>query len=285
MPSQTLSRTTVRRVGLLVGAMLMSLIGQAQVDTSWTDMARKPQPKANLSLFTFTRGAYDSSGGYGDAYYQYDGRVWARWETDFPEADENVSARMKTLSRINVNPKAAMRTFDAADLGDFPLLYVADPGWMQLTKKEQTGLRNYLMTGGMVWVDDFWGDAEWQNLVDVMREVMPGLQWREITPPHALYHMVFDLPSMPQIPALPFASRGGSTAEPPGAHKFPAGETGPAHLRGWFDENDRLILVATFNTDLGDGYEREAFGEWYFETFSTKAYMLGTNIVAYAMTH
>jgi hypothetical protein len=257
----------------------------AEIDGSWTADARKSQPAADLSLFTFARGAYDSEGGYGDAFYQYDGRVWARWETDYPEADENFSARLKTLSRINVNHKATMRTFDATDLGDLPLLYVADPGWMVLTPREQAGLRDYLHKGGMMWVDDFWGDGEWQQLVEVMRIVLPEAQWREITHEHPIFHAVFDVKEMPQIPALPFASPGGSTAESPGFHKWPGGSTDTPHLRGWFDDTGRLMIVTTFNTDLGDGFEREAFGQWYFETFSTKAYMLGTNIVTYALTH
>ncbi|MBC7983617.1 MAG: DUF4159 domain-containing protein [Candidatus Obscuribacterales bacterium] len=270
---------------IVLGALAV-MTSRAQVDPSWTEEARKPQAPADLSVFTFTRGAYDSVGGFGDAYYQYDGRVWARWETDYPEGDENFSVRLKQLTRVNVSAKATKRTFDATDLGDFPFLYVADPGWMTLSKAEQAGLRRYLMNGGFVWVDDFWGDGEWQNLAEVMRAVLPAVQWREITTTHPIFHTVFEINEMPQIPALPFASRGGGgTAESPGSHKFPGGSTDTPHLRGWFDESGRLMLVATFNTDLGDGFEREAFGQWYFETFSTKAYMLGTNIVTYALTH
>ena len=75
--------------GFVSIALLASTIHGAEIDGSWTVEARKAQPAADLSLFTFARGAYDSEGGYGDAYYQYDGRVWARWETDYPEGDEN----------------------------------------------------------------------------------------------------------------------------------------------------------------------------------------------------
>lgn len=278
-----------RRVGVPLAlaciALLASTIQSAEIDFSWTSEARKPQPPADLSLFTFARGAYDSEGGYGDAFYQYDGRVWARWETDYPEADENFAARFKQLTRTAVAPRAARRTFDASDVGDLPLLYVADPGWMVLTPKEQAGLRDYLKKGGMIWVDDFWGDGEWQQFADVMDVVLPGVKWREITPEHPIFRTVFDIKEMPQIPALPFAMRGGGTAESPGSHKWPGGSTDTPHMRGWFDDAGRLMAVATYNTDLGDGFEREAYGQWYFETFSTKAYMLGTNIVMYALTH
>jgi len=267
-------------------ALLSGAIHSAEIDYSWTADARRPQPPADLSSFTITRGVYDSEGGYGDAYYQYDGRVWARWQTDEPEAEENLGRRLGQLTRISIDPHHAYRSFDAKDLGDLPFLYTEDPGWMVLNKEEQAGLRRYLLNGGFMWVDDFWGDAEWRQFEERMREVLPELQWREIAPEHPIFHIVFDVNVMPQIPALPFAMRGGGTAEPPSAHKYSSpGSTDVPHLRGWYDDKGRLIIVATFNTDLGDGFEREAFGQWYFETFSTKAYMLGTNIITYALTH
>ncbi|MEO7774343.1 MAG: DUF4159 domain-containing protein [Steroidobacteraceae bacterium] len=265
---------------LLFGAVL------ARADTDLPSRAASgPQKFTDLSQFTFARGSYDSEGGMGEAYYAYDGRVWARWETDYPEADQNFARRLSQLTRINTNPVAAHRPFSAPDIGDFPLLYVADPGWMRLTHEEEAGLARYLANGGFLWVDDFWGDAEFEQFADAMRAVLPKIQWRALPVAHPIFHTVFDMQTMPQIPALTFAMRTGATAEPPRAHKYPAGSTNVAQMRAWADESGRVMVVATHNTDLGDGFEREAYGEWYFETFSTKAYMLGVNIVAYAMMH
>ena len=87
----------------------------------------------------FVRAIYDSEGGMGEAYYAYDGRVWARWETDFPEGDDNFSRRLTQLTRINVNPTAASRTDHAADLGDYPMLYMSDPGYMVMSEEEKRG--------------------------------------------------------------------------------------------------------------------------------------------------
>src|SRR5712671_864019 len=171
-------------------ALLSGAIHSAEIDYSWTADARRPQPPADLSSFTITRGVYDSEGGYGDAYYQYDGRVWARWQTDEPEAEENLGRRLGQLTRISIDPHHAYRSFDAKDLGDLPFLYTEDPGWMVLNKEEQAGLRRYLLNGGFMWVDDFWGDAEWRQFEERMREVLPELQWREITPEHPIFHIV-----------------------------------------------------------------------------------------------
>ena len=241
---------------------------------------------ADLSKFNMARIIYDSEGGMGEAYYAYDSRVWARWETDFPEGDDNFGHRLSQLTRIPVAKFASSRMLTAPDLGDFPLLYMSDPGYMIVSPEERAAFARYLANGGFVWVDDFWGDAEWQQFADVMRQVLPGREWRVLTAEHPIFHTVFDLnDGMPQIPALPFASPGGSTAESPGAHKFPAGSLDTPEMRAWLDDDGRIMVLATHNTDVGDGWEREAYGEWYFETFSTKSYMVGVNVVIYAMTH
>lgn len=242
--------------------------------------------KPDLSKLNFVRAIYESEGGMGEAYYAYDGRMWARWETDFPEGDDNFSHRVASLTRIEANPRAASRSFLAKDLGDFPLLYMSDPGYMVMSDKEIKAFRDYLTNGGMVWVDDFWGDAEWQQFANVMRRVLPDQEWRVLPNEHPIFHTVYDLPDgLPQIPALPFASIGGETAEPAGAHKYPPGSLDTAQLRAWADKDGRLMVVATHNTDVGDGWEREAYGEWYFEMFSTRSYMVGVNVITYAMTH
>lgn len=237
-----------------------------------------------LDDFTFVRVEYDSVGGWGEAYYGGGGRRRARWETDYPEADENLAYRLDQLTRLR--PHAGAHTFRLSDpkLFDFPLLYMSDPGWMELSASERAALREYLLRGGMLWVDDFWGDGEWANFEREMREVLPEHGWREIGADHPIFHTVFDFDGLPYIPARPFARRF-KAGEPPGIHRYPQGDLTHPRLRGYFDRHDRLMVVATHNTDLGDGWEREAYGQWYFEKFSSKAYAMGTNIVIYAFTH
>jgi Domain of unknown function (DUF4159) len=273
------------RFALAAAIVAVSLGAGASSNLITGDGGRSGIP-ANMSKLNFARIIYDSEGGMGEAYYAYDGRVWARWETDFPEGDDNFSHRLAQLTRIQVAKTASSRMLTAPDLGDFPLLYMSDPGYMVVSKEEKAAFARYLANGGFVWCDDFWGDAEWQQFADVMREVLPGREWRVLSADHPIFHTVFDLnDGMPQIPALPFASPGGSTAESPGAHKFPAGSLDTPEMRAWVDDDGRIMVLATHNTDVGDGWEREAYGEWYFETFSTKSYMVGVNVVIYAMTH
>jgi len=276
-------RAALLRRFIPIAVVLLASLAAADSDFPG-DGGRSGVP-ADLSKLNFARAIYDSEGGMGEAYYGYDGRMWARWETDFPEGDDNFSRRVSQLTRISVAPLASSRRFTAKDLGDFPLLYMSDPGYMVVSKEEVAAFARYLASGGFLWVDDFWGDAEWQQFANVMRQVLPDREWRVLTPDHPIFHTVFDVKEMPQIPALPFAREGGDTAEPAGAHKYPGGSLRDPQMRVWLDDAGRVMVVATHNTDLGDGFEREAYGEWYFETFSTRAYMLGVNIITYAMTH
>lgn len=232
--------------------------------------------------FTFVRVRYDSVGGYGESWYSFANRSWERWETDFPEADENFLLRLAELTTLNPYPKAVVRRLTDEDLHRFPMIYMCDIGWMVLTQEEKQALRRYLLQGGFLWVDDFWGWKEWESLENAMRDVFPEYEWREIPAEHPIFRMVYPLESCPQIPARIFAIQG-YTTEPVWIHK--SGGLEGAHLRGWFDDEGRLMAVATYNTDIGDGFEREAEGEWYFETYSTLAYAMGINIVVYAMTH
>ncbi|MEM1250376.1 MAG: DUF4159 domain-containing protein [Acidobacteriota bacterium] len=243
-----------------------------------------PKEVPELSQFSFVRVEYDSVGGLGEAFYDYRGRIWQRWETDFPEGDRNFVFRLTELTEVHLAPEPITRRLTAPDLHQFPFLYMCDVGWMRFSEEEVVALRNYLLKGGFVWVDDFWGRAEWLNLEEQLRRVIPELSWRELPSDHPILSSVFQLDEMPQIPAQDFAL-GGWKHDPHWIHRYPAYGVETPHLRGYFDENDRLVVLATHNTDIGDGWEREAYGEWFFETYSTVAYAMGVNVVVYALTH
>jgi len=239
----------------------------------------------DLTEVNLTRVEYDSLGGRGREYYVFENRVWLRWETDYPQAEYNFAKRLRQLTRMNPAVSPTRRRLTDDDLGDFPLIFMSDVGYANFSTEEADALRAYLENGGFLWVDDFWGDAEWASLERFMRGVLPGNRWREISIDHPIFHTVFEMEEMPQIPARSFASGWGGTSEPPGAHKYPAGSLAHASMRGYFDDDGRLMVIGTHNTDVADGWERESYGSWYFERFSTKSYRLGVNVYTYVLTH
>lgn len=259
----------------------------AMADADAEDLRRAQEQIESYADFTFVRVNYDSEGGWGEAYYDYDGRLWQRWETDYPEAEDNFLLRLGELTTCAANPRPVVRKLTDPDLCRFPMIYMSDVGWMRLTPEEKRGLREYLLRGGFLWVDDFWGDAEWQNLEKNLKEALPEYRWEEIPSTHPILNVVFPLDTCPQIPAKDFAE-GNMKWDPPGIHRQPAGgEAGVnrVNFRGITGPDGRLMVVATHNTDLGDGFEREGTDEWFFQAYSTKAYALGINIVVYALTH
>lgn len=246
--------------------------------------ALRPVHLPELAEFSFARIVYDSTGGLQEAYYFYEGRLWQRWETDYPQADENFVFRLSELTTSTPNSEPVTLRLTDPSLFSFPFIYMCDVGWMELSSEEQAALRTYLLRGGFLWVDDFWGLAEWENFERVMREVLPEHPWQELPEDHPILTMVFPLPRTPQIPARDFAVAGW-LHDPPNYHRYPAHGIEQVNLRGYFDDAGRLMAIATHNTDIGDGWEREGYGEEYFEKYSTVAYAMGVNIVVYALTH
>ena len=232
-----------------------------------------------------TRIQYDSVGGPRQAYYFYDGRWWERWETDFPQAEQNFAKRLNELTSVVASPVPLQRRLTDPRLGDSPLIFMSDVGYMELSKPETDALRTYLANGGFLWVDDFWGDAEWASLERAMSEVLPGRRWITLPIEHPIFHTVFDIEEMPQIPARDYARWGRGTTEPSFEHRSPTGSMKTPSIRAYTDDDGRLMVIATHNTDIADGWERESYGEWYFENFSTKSYRVGINVIVYALSH
>ena len=207
------------------------------------------------------------------------------WETDFPQAEQNFSQRLNQLTRIHAAPQPVTRRLTDPDLGDFPLIFMSDVGYMRFSPDEAEALGRYLHNGGFLWVDDFWGDAEWLSFERLMSQALPGHRWQALAIDHPIFHTVFDIQEMPQIPARSFAEPWGPTDEPPFAHRYPQGSLSKASMRAFVDEKGRLLAIGTHNTDIADGWEREAYGQWYFERFSTLSYRLAVNVLVYVLSH
>ena len=121
-------------------------------------------------------------------------------------------------------------------------------------------------------------------LEEKMKQVFPDRAFEELKLDHPLYHCVFEIPSKGQVPNV----RQGMESQYTGVTWEPnhEGDTRTVHHRGITDDKGRLMVLATHNTDNGDGWEREGEDTYFFHHFSEKiSYPLGINIVFYVMTH
>jgi hypothetical protein len=224
-------------------------------------------------VFTFVRVEYDS----------YRGRRWG-WTTDWPDAELNLSFRLQQLTSLRVNPDPITMRLTDSRLYDYPFIYIVEPGSLVFTDEEVLALRKYLLNGGFLMVDDFWGDYQWDNFHHEIRRVFPDREPEELPLTHEVFRIVYRLKEKPQIPSINSAWAGkdqGVTWE-----RGHGGNTETVHYKAIFDDKGRMMCFIGHNTDLGDGWEREGEDPWYFREFSEKkAYPLGINVVVYAMTH
>lgn len=206
------------------------------------------------------------------------------WLTDYPDSELNFSFRLHQLTSMEVNPVPIILELTDPELFNYPFIYIVEPGNLVFLEEEVKNLRRYLLNGGFLMIDDFWGRREWYNIYNQMKRVFPEREPIELTLDHPIFHCVFELKEKPQIPGINWAvdlrtdALTGRTTERRDA-PF-------ARYYGIYDDKGRMMVVICRDTDLGDGWEREGMSKTYFHEFSEKkAYPLGINIVFYAMTH
>lgn len=237
---------------------------------------------------TFVRIRYASTGGYGESWYRHEGRDWQRWETDYPRAEQNLILRLTQLTSLRVNPEPVVLDLTDPEIYEHPLIFMSDVGWQLLSGDERRALRLYLQTGGFLWIDDFWGQAEWDNMQRNVGDLDSTWLWRPIENDHPMLRTVYRLKECPQVPARIFYNATGLDFDPPEVHRFPAGGipgVSKVRLMGLYDARGRMLAVATHNTDIADGWEREGESKEFFDRFSVKSYAMTINIITYAMTH
>jgi hypothetical protein len=156
-----------------------------------------------------------------------------------------------------------------------------DVGTIGFSEDEVVNLRNYLLKGGFLWVDDFWGTPAWNAWTREFSRVLPPGEFpiTDIPISHPIMHSVYDVKEFLQVPNIGFWRRsGGGTSE-----RGP--DSDEVHYRGVEDSQGRLIVLMTHNTDVSDAWEREGDNEDFFDLFSPRGYAIGVNIMVYALTH
>lgn len=207
------------------------------------------------------------------------------WSVDYPRADVNLSIRYSELTKARVSrqpdgePNHVVIDLNDPFLFQCPFIMMTEVGAAYLGPEEAAHLREYLLKGGFLWADDFWGSYAWDHWERELRKVLPADEFAitDIAADHPLFRGQFEVKSVIQIPSINSwaggwtSERGADSAEP--------------HARGISDAQGRLMVLITHNTDYGDAFEREGDDPRYFYTFSVDGYALGINTLLYAMSH
>ena len=206
------------------------------------------------------------------------------WSVDYPKADVNLSFRLSELTTTSVSRDSlgefnhnVVRLTDP-ELFRCPFVMMTEVGAAYFDEQEAKQLRDYLMRGGFLWADDFWGEYAWEHWVNELRKVIPSLPIVDLPMDHPLFHVLYDVQELPQIPSInSYFGSGRDTSE---RH-----DSRVPHVRGIEDAKGNLMVLITHNTDFGDAFEREGDNREYFDRFAGPGYAVGINVVVYAMTH
>ncbi len=275
-----------RRASLIVAALALIVsagAASAQRWGGWGRLAEGPGVPARYPPADFEDGAFTVCK---IQYTSVRGEdMGVGWATDYPYAGINLMTRLSELTKTPVSRDASghpnywvVHLTDPA-LFRCPFTLASDVGTIGMTEQEASRLREYLLKGGFLWVDDFWGTPAWEHWSSQIRKALPEYPIVDVPPEHPIRHSLFNITRVPQVTNIQFWRRtGGQTKE--------RGMDSPyADFRMIADEKGRILVVMTHNTDIGDSWEREGEDHEFFLQFSPDGYALGVNVLLYAMSH
>jgi hypothetical protein len=197
-----------------------------------------------------------------------------RWLTDFPEAEQHLIRGIRRLTRIDIAEESRNLSIMDDALFDYPWIYAVEVGHWMLSEEEAARLREYLLRGGFLMVDDFHGTLEWATFIQGMHQIFPDRAIVDIPPDDGVFHVAYDINEHVQIPGIQ-SLYSGRNYEKDGF---------TPHWRGIYDDDGRLMVVINFNMDLGDAWEHADVPE-YSLLYTNRAYKYAIDYILYAMTH
>ncbi len=161
----------------------------------------------------------------------------------------------------NINENVESVEVGSTDIFQYPLLHMTGHGNVFFSDEDAENLRNYLISGGFLHIDDNYGMEPY--VTKELKKVFPNTELIEIPSDHEIFNIAFKFPN--------------------GLPKIHEHDGKAPKAMGIFHES-RLVLLFTFESDLGDGWEdQEVHNDP--EEVREKALKMGANIVKYAFEH
>ena len=195
-----------------------------------------------------------------------EGRFGPPWAHDWPRSEEHFMKIMAEVTKLDVNPGGHIMSFETEDCFKYPIAYLCEVGYLNLSEKEARNMAEYLLRGGFLIVDDFRGDSDLENFRRQMKLVFPDRALEELPRTHPIWTCFYDISKL--------------FIEPP-----------PIYSR-WYrpqyfgisDDKGRLMMVVDYNNDISE------YWEWSDNPLqpiseTNEAYKYGVNYVMYALTH
>ncbi len=217
-------------------------------------------------MFVEPNAAYD--GRYTFVRLRYEVRSRSGWEFDYPAMERNFMTIMDELTTVRPHVKESnVHDMDDPALSKYAIAYLSEPGFWIPNESEAAGLRTWLLKGGFLIVDDFYGQ-QWQNFDRSMHAVLPKARLMKLDVSHPVFNSFFHIKSLSGM-------------------SHPEASNYKAEYLGIFEDNDpskRLMVIVNYNNDIGDYMEWSGEG-WYPVNMSNDAYKFATNYIVYGLTH
>ncbi len=226
-----------------------------------------PEDPREKAEWTFTRFHYDLDFEYGRFRFQ-------RWAADYPKSDRQFTVGVTRLTLVQARSKEHVVDAKNDDLYDWPWLYVEDAGAWKMSEPQAARLREYLLRGGFLMVDDSHGDYEWDTFVAGMHMIFPDRPIEDLENQDEMFHVVYDLDDRVQIPGTRYVW----------GHRPYTPDSAVPKWRGIRDDKGRIMVAICHNSDVGDAWEW-ADSPQYPEHAASLAYRIGINYIIYPMTH
>lgn len=252
--------------GLMVWSALFAFQGRRRSMDEEDDPAPMPPDAGEKTEFAFARLRYKDAATTG----------WRRgnWTIDYPKADRQFVQGVRRLTRVHTRSLEQVVNFDGDEIFDWPWLYAVEVGHWFLDDSDAKKLRDHLLRGGFLMVDDFHGTREWQVFRSSMDRVFPDRPIVDIPNRDAAFHVLYDLDRRFQVPGVQYLYTGR-------IYEYDGVEP---EWKGIYDDRGRLMVAICHNMDLGDSWEHADLPQ-YPEKFSSLGYRIGINYIIYAMTH
>jgi hypothetical protein len=261
---------------LRLGVILLALSMLANLALAQRPRLRKP-PSDQPPIYEAPPNQEDLSGRFTFARIRFDVSMYAGyfspalgdggppWSHDYPNAGRHLMKILSELSKTDVtlDRNEPIFSFDDPQLFKYPLAYLCEVGFMNLTDKELAGMREYCLRGGFLIVDDFRGWREWAVFAEQVKRAFPEFELKRLDITHPIFNCFFSIRSLdvrhPYMGVVP-------------------------EFYGLEDKDGRLMMIVNFNNDVSD------YWQWSDDPFrpideTNEAYKFGVNYVIYALTH
>jgi hypothetical protein len=245
----------------------------------WDTIAKLPTDHKSPGEFVFGRLMYPSFSHSGWGRFGQGGN-WLEggtaWTVDYPKGDRIFASIVRRLTRIDIRSvEQPVNPDDGDDIYNWPYLHAALPGSWTLSPEQAAKIRDFLLRGGFLFCDSFFGTDEWEGFREGIELILPGRPIEELPDHDTVFHTLYDLRERVQIPNFRTLMYRGTPYRADGV---------VPHWRAIRDDKGRVVVAIAFNNDLGDAWHM-ADDPRYPEQAASLGMRLGINAVVYAMSH